>query len=160
MSTPRSATGAQLAARDVRYARVEVPDLDGSMRAKLVSVDKALGADGVALCSIAFGLTVADDVYESPASSYANGFPDLWAHGDPATVRLHPDRCAERPAVTASAAPGIAFLAVTPATKRARRNRQVAKRGTTNDEAGSYDAPRPKLLLIPMLASFAGLRRQ
>jgi glutamine synthetase len=94
LSTPRSATGAQLAARDVRYARVEVPDLDGSMRAKLVSVDKALGADGVALCSIAFGLTVADDVYESPASSYANGFPDLWAHGDPAPALEAADRAA------------------------------------------------------------------
>jgi glutamine synthetase len=102
LSTPRSATGApeltaqqlitELAAREVRYGRVEVPDLDGSMRAKLVTLDKALGADGVALCSIAFGLTVADDVYESPASSYANGFPDLWAHGDPATVRVLPWR--------------------------------------------------------------------
>jgi glutamine synthetase len=97
LSTPRSATGApeltaQLAARDVRYARVEVPDLDGSMRAKLVSLDKALSAEGVALCSIAFGLTVADDVYESQASSYANGFPDLWAHGDPDTVRVLPWR--------------------------------------------------------------------
>jgi len=87
LSTAEELT-AELAAREVRYGRVEVPDLDGSMRAKLVTLDKALGADGVALCSIAFGLTVADDVYESPASSYANGFPDLWAHGDPATVRV------------------------------------------------------------------------
>ena len=96
MSTAEELTAQQLitelAAREVRYGRVEVPDLDGSMRAKLVRLDKALGADGVALCSIAFGLTVADDVYESPASSYANGFPDLWAHGDPATVRVLPWR--------------------------------------------------------------------
>ena len=83
MSTP---------APDVRYGQVEVPDLDGSLRAKLVRLDKALGADGVALCSIAFGLTVADDVYESPVSSYVNGFPDLMAHGDPATVRVLPWR--------------------------------------------------------------------
>jgi glutamine synthetase len=105
LSTPRSATdadrapeltaqqlAAQLSARDVRYAQVEVPDLDGSLRAKLVTVDKALGADGVALCSIVFGLTAADDVYESGVSSYANGFPDLSAHGDPATVRVLPWR--------------------------------------------------------------------
>ena len=96
MSTAAELTAEQLitelAAREVRYGRVEVPDLDGSMRAKLVRLDKALGADGVALCSIAFGLTVADDVYESPALSYANGFPDLWAHGDPATVRVLPWR--------------------------------------------------------------------
>ena len=96
MSTAEELTAQQLitelAAREVRYGRVEVPDLDGSMRAKLVRLDKALGAEGVALCSIAFGLTVADDVYESPASSYANGFPDLWAHGDPATVRVLPWR--------------------------------------------------------------------
>ena len=96
MSTAEELTAQQLitelAAREVRYGRVEVPDLDGSMRAKLVRLDKALGAEGVALCSIAFGLTVADDVYESPALSYANGFPDLWAHGDPATVRVLPWR--------------------------------------------------------------------
>jgi len=83
---------AQLSARDVRYCQVEVPDLDGSLRSKLVSLDKALTADGVALCSIVFGLTAADDVYESEVSSYANGFPDLSAHVDPATVRVLPWR--------------------------------------------------------------------
>jgi glutamine synthetase len=83
---------AQLAARDVRYCQIEVPDLDGGMRAKLVSLDKALAAEGVALCSIVFGLTAADDVYSSEVSSYANGFPDLSGHVDPATVRVLPWR--------------------------------------------------------------------
>jgi glutamine synthetase len=82
----------QLSARGVRYCQLEVPDLDGGLRAKLVSLGKALSAGGAALCSIVFGLTAADDVYESGASSYDNGFPDLFAHPDLATVRALPWR--------------------------------------------------------------------
>lgn len=83
---------AQLSARGVRCCQIEVPDLDGGMRAKLVSLDKGLAAEGSALCSIVFGLTAADDVYESGVSSYDNGFPDLFAHPDTATVRVLPWR--------------------------------------------------------------------
>jgi glutamine synthetase len=83
---------AELVARGVRYCQLEMPDLDGGMRAKLVSVGKALAAEGAALCSIVFGLTAADDVYESGVSSYANGFPDLFACADLATVRVLPWR--------------------------------------------------------------------
>jgi len=83
---------AELSERGVRYCQIEVPDLDGGLRAKLVSLDKALAAPGAALCSIVFGLTAADDVYESGVSSYANGFPDLLAPADLATVRVLPWR--------------------------------------------------------------------
>lgn len=73
-----------------RVVQVEVPDLDGGLRAKLVSVPKALAADGIAMCSIMFGLTQADDVYDSPASSAANGYPDLVLRPDMTTLRPLP----------------------------------------------------------------------
>ncbi len=73
-----------------RVVQLEVPDLDGGLRAKLVSPEKALSDSGAAMCSIMFGLTLADDVYESPASSAANGYPDLVMRPDLATLRRLP----------------------------------------------------------------------
>jgi glutamine synthetase len=73
-----------------RLVQLEIPDLDGGLRAKLVSVPKALSAAGAAMCTIMFGLTQADDVYESPASSAENGYPDLVARPDMATLRALP----------------------------------------------------------------------
>lgn len=70
--------------------QLEVPDLDGGLRAKLVSPAKALSEAGAAMCTIMFGLTQADDVYESPASSAANGYPDLVMRPDLATLRALP----------------------------------------------------------------------
>ena len=70
--------------------QLEVPDLDGGLRAKLVSPAKALSEAGAAMCTIMFGLTQADDVYESPASSAANGYPDLVMRPDMATLRVLP----------------------------------------------------------------------
>jgi glutamine synthetase len=73
-----------------RVVQLEVPDLDGGLRAKLVSAAKALSPAGAAMCTIMFGLTQADDVYESPASSSDNGFPDLVMRLDLATARPLP----------------------------------------------------------------------
>jgi glutamine synthetase len=73
-----------------RVIQLEVPDLDGGLRAKLVSAKKAQSPDGAAMCTIMFGLTQADDVYESPASSAANGYPDLVMRPDLATLRPLP----------------------------------------------------------------------
>ncbi len=73
-----------------RVVQLEVPDLDGGLRAKLVAVPKALSPAGIAMCTIMFGLTLADDVYESPASSADNGFPDLVMRPDMATLRPLP----------------------------------------------------------------------
>jgi glutamine synthetase len=69
-----------------RVIQLEVPDLDGGLRAKLVSAEKARSEAGAAMCTIMFGLTQADDVYSSPASSAANGYPDLVMRPDPATL--------------------------------------------------------------------------
>ncbi len=73
-----------------RLVQLEIPDLDGGLRAKLVSAAKALSPAGAAMCSIMFGLTLADDVYESPASSAGNGYPDLVMRPDMATLRPLP----------------------------------------------------------------------
>jgi glutamine synthetase len=70
-----------------RVVQFEVPDLDGGLRAKLVSAAKAASPAGAAMCTIMFGLTLADDVYDSPASSAANGYPDLVMRPDMATLR-------------------------------------------------------------------------
>jgi glutamine synthetase len=73
-----------------RVVQLEVPDLDGGLRAKLVAVPKALSPAGIAMCTIMFGLTLADDIYESPASSADNGYPDLVMRPDMATLRPLP----------------------------------------------------------------------
>lgn len=73
-----------------RIVQLEIPDLDGGLRAKLVSAAKAVSPAGAAMCSIMFGLTQADDVYDSPASSAANGYPDLVMRPDMATLRPLP----------------------------------------------------------------------
>jgi len=73
-----------------RVVQLEVPDLDGGLRAKLVSAAKAASPLGAAMCTIMFGLTQADDVYESPASCAGNGYPDLIMRPDPATLRPLP----------------------------------------------------------------------
>jgi glutamine synthetase len=73
-----------------RIVQLEVPDLDGGLRAKLVSAEKAQSPAGAAMCTIMFGLTQADDVYSSPAASDENGYPDLVMRPDPATLRPLP----------------------------------------------------------------------
>ncbi len=87
LATP---AGSPAAMAGARLVQLEVPDLDGSLRAKLVSVPKALSAAGAAMCTIMFGLTQADDVYESPVTSADNGYPDLVMRPDMATLRRLP----------------------------------------------------------------------
>jgi glutamine synthetase len=77
-------------AEGARVVQLEVPDLDGGLRAKLVSAAKATSESGAAMCTIMFGLTQADDVYSSPASSADNGYPDLVMRPDPGTARPLP----------------------------------------------------------------------
>jgi glutamine synthetase len=89
LTPPKDGNAAALI-EGARMVQLEVPDLDGGMRAKLVSPAKALSEAGAAMCTIMFGLTQADDVYESPASSAANGYPDLVMRPDMATLRVLP----------------------------------------------------------------------
>lgn len=75
----------ELADRGIEYVQVETPDLNGTLRGKLTRRSKALGPGGSAFCTIVYGLSAADDVYESPFSSFSNGFPDAFAIADPNT---------------------------------------------------------------------------
>jgi glutamine synthetase len=95
LPSPRPPDAAPDAASDAvgdapRTVQLEFPDLDGGLRAKLVSANKAFSPSGAAMCTILFGLTVADDVYESPVSGAANGYPDLVAMPDMTTMRALP----------------------------------------------------------------------
>jgi glutamine synthetase len=90
MSEREQADDATALLASARLVQLEVPDLDGGLRAKLVSPAKALSEAGAAMCTIMFGLTQADDVYESPASSAGNGYPDLVMRPDLATLRPLP----------------------------------------------------------------------
>ena len=90
VSPPATPADSSAAMAGVRLVQLEVPDLDGGLRAKLVSVPKALSAAGAAMCTIMFGLTQADDVYESSASSAGNGYPDLVMRPEMATLRPLP----------------------------------------------------------------------
>ena len=78
-------------AEGVRLVQVEVPELDGGLRGKLLALDKGLSGD-IGWSNIIYGLTTADDVYLSPFSSYENGFADIYGQPDPATVRRLPWR--------------------------------------------------------------------
>ena len=90
MTPPDEVGNAAALMEGARMVQLEVPDLDGGLRAKLASPAKALSEAGAAMCTIMFGLTQADDVYESPASSAANGYPDLVMRPDMATLRALP----------------------------------------------------------------------
>ena len=81
----------RLRADGVRFVQVEVPELDGGMRGKLLALDKGM-SDGVGFSNILYGLTTADDVYLSPFSNYENGFADIYGRPDPATARRLPWR--------------------------------------------------------------------
>ena len=131
---------AELSARGVRCCQVEVPDLDGGMRAKLVSLDKALAAPGTALCSIVFGLTAADDVYESAVSSYANGFPDLLAPADLGTVRVLPWRPSVASAICDLRSPAGGEFPLAPRTVLRRVTERCAALGYEPRFAVEYEA--------------------
>ena len=66
--------------------QIEVPELDGGLRGKLVSLDKGLGGE-VGFSNILYGLSTVDDVYLSPFSSYENGFADIYRRPHLDTLR-------------------------------------------------------------------------
>ena len=76
----------RMRAEGVRFVQVEVPELDGGLRGKLLALDKGL-SDDIGWSNIIYGLTTADDVYLSPFSNYENGFADIYGRPDPDTVR-------------------------------------------------------------------------
>lgn len=66
----------------VAMTQLEVPDYDLGIRGKLVRTEKTMNPAGLAFCTILYGLSVVDEVTDTPASNAANGYPD---------ARLTPD---------------------------------------------------------------------
>jgi glutamine synthetase len=76
----------KLRSEGVRFVQVEVPELDGGLRGKLVSLDKGLG-DGIGFSNILYGLATNDDIYVSPFACYENGFADIFGRPHADTIR-------------------------------------------------------------------------
>lgn len=62
--------------------RLEVPDYDHGLRGKLVRADKAAPAARASMCTIVYGLSICDEVVDTPLSSAGNGYPDAFATPD------------------------------------------------------------------------------
>jgi glutamine synthetase len=65
--------------------RLEVPDYDLGLRGKLEHPDKAAPGKRLSFCTIIYGLSVVDEVVDTPIGSAANGYPDAFAVPDEAT---------------------------------------------------------------------------
>ncbi len=74
-----------MSADRVPTVRLEVPDYDLGLRGKLERADKAAPGKRVAFCTIVYGLSVVDEVTDTPLGSAANGYPDAFAVPDEAT---------------------------------------------------------------------------
>lgn len=74
---------------NVALTQLEIPDYDLGLRGKLIRAEKVDSA-GLAFCTIVHGLSLTDEVTDTPASSAANGYPD-------ARVRIDHDTLIELP---------------------------------------------------------------
>ena len=81
----------RLEADGIRLVQIEVPELDGALRGKLVALTKGLG-DDVGFCTTLLTSTTADDVYEAPFASFEGGFCDFFARPQTETIRYLPWR--------------------------------------------------------------------
>ncbi|MGD9516674.1 glutamine synthetase family protein [Mycolicibacterium sp.] len=67
----------------VPMTQLEVPDYDLGIRGKLVRTEKTVDPTRLAFCTILYGLSVVDEVSDTPVSNAGNGYPD---------ARLVPDQ--------------------------------------------------------------------
>jgi glutamine synthetase len=67
--------------------RLEVPDFDLGLRGKLEGEEKASPGTRLSFCTIVYGLSLTDEVTDTPLGSAANGYPDAFAVPD-ATTRV------------------------------------------------------------------------
>jgi glutamine synthetase len=65
--------------------RLEVSDYDLGLRGKLEHADKAAPSSRLSFCTIVYGLSLVDEVADTPLGSAANGYPDAFAVPDEAT---------------------------------------------------------------------------
>ncbi len=59
----------------VPLTQLEIPDYDLGLRGKMLRTEK-VGGEGLAFCTIVHGLSLVDEVTDTPTSSAANGYPD------------------------------------------------------------------------------------
>jgi glutamine synthetase len=78
------------AVEDFRRIRVELPDLEGSLRGKVIPAKKATSAHGLGICDIVYCLTVADEVFDGPLCNPTTGYPDVVVMPDLSTLRAIP----------------------------------------------------------------------
>lgn len=69
----------------VAMTQLEVADYDLGLRGKLVRSSKTRGATSLAFCTIVYGLSLTDDVTDTPFSSATNGYPDAQLVPDEST---------------------------------------------------------------------------
>ena len=70
--------------------RVEIPDMEGSLRGKYTSAAKVLKGKGATLSDVFYVLSVRDDVFESELTGVPTGFPDVIGMPDWSTLRPVP----------------------------------------------------------------------
>ena len=70
----------------VPTVRLEIPDYDHGLRGKFVRAEKVTGGAQAAMCTIMYGLSVCDEVVDTPLSSAANGYPDAFTRPDMTTL--------------------------------------------------------------------------
>ena len=69
----------------VAMTQLEVPDYDLGLRGKVVRADKTHAPTSLAFCTILYGLSVVDEVTDTPLSNIGNGYPDAPLVPDEAT---------------------------------------------------------------------------
>ena len=69
----------------VAMTQLEVADYDLGIRGKLVRREKTHGPSSLAFCTIIYGLSLTDEVTETPFSNAANGYPDALLRVDEST---------------------------------------------------------------------------
>jgi glutamine synthetase len=67
-----------------RLVQAEIPDYDLGLRGKLLTADK-VGAANARFCTIIHGLSVVDEVTDTPVSNAGNGYPDAAVAFDEST---------------------------------------------------------------------------
>ncbi len=98
----------------VAMTQLEVPDYDLGLRGKLVRSEKTRGTSSLAFCTIIYGLSLADDVTDTPLSNAANGYPDAALIPDESTRVALPWRCGTDAVIADLAGADGVPLAVSP----------------------------------------------
>ncbi|MFD6061262.1 glutamine synthetase family protein [Rhodococcus wratislaviensis] len=72
-------------ANHVSMTQLEVPDYDLGLRGKLVRSDKTTSPASLSFCTIIYGLSLTDEVTDTPFSNAENGYPDMTLVPDEST---------------------------------------------------------------------------